>query len=681
MEKNIAGFLLEKTKQNPDKKLFIFLQDDLSQPFELTYNQLAEKVKKLASFFNNNIHSENALLLYADHVDFIISFLACQLAGIIAIPMYPPRGSRHMDRLLKIIDDASVDTILTSDSYSEKIRRSVGDKINEQKINVIVTDKLTTTLNEKSFFSDNSEQNISFIQYTSGSTGDPKGVIITHKNLLHNQQLIKNTFGCDESSIICSWLPFYHDMGLIGNILHTIYAGCTCILMSPFHFMQKPQRWLEAITKYKATHSGGPNFAYELCVNEIKEGELKNLDLSSWKVAYNGSEQVRPETIDRFVAYFTKTGFKEESFYPCYGLAEATLLVSGVKINNNYKVIHVDSDQLKVGNLRLINEESPSSKKIMSSGIIAEGMSAKILNQETFTECSEFEAGEICIAGDSVCSEYFGRNSHSQILTNDPFRNYFKTGDLGFIYQDHLFVIGRIKEMLIIRGKNYYPYDIEFSACSAHEAIESNGAAAFCFNSDKSEELVLFVEIKRKYLQLVSYADVLKNIETRLIEEIGIRPFDIVLVNHLTIPRTSSGKIQRFKCALNYSEKVCNPLSSLLGITSDKENVRSDEYDYLKQCVKENNNRADLLKYLQQVFILKMPNAPISLNDSNLELTAIGVDSLRAIEIINTINKDLQINLDSTKIYQTNTISGLISSIETTLWLSNKETTGQEIIV
>jgi acyl-CoA synthetase (AMP-forming)/AMP-acid ligase II/acyl carrier protein len=678
MKRTIAHILMEMACERPCKKLFIFLQGEDTAPQEVTYIQMAEKVKTLSHFLNKHSHSKKALLLYSDNVEFITAFLACQLSGIIAIPMYPPRGSKHADRFLKILSDASVDIILTTDSFVDRIRKTLENGNSIQKPRIIATDRVHVSTEHVTIDPGKSQQDISFIQYTSGSTGDPKGVIITHENLLHNQQLIKRTFGCDESSVICSWLPFYHDMGLIGNILHAIYTGCTAVLMSPFDFMQKPHRWLQAITTYKATHSGGPNFAFDHCINEIHQPE--DFDLSSWKVAYNGSEPVHPETMDRFAIHFKKSGFRKKTFYPCYGLAEATLLVSSITDDKKYQTLFLDSKKLALGSLKLTKESDPVSKKICSSGSVVEGMQVKIFGLETQQECNTFQIGEICIAGESVSSGYSGKDNATFFIENNS-KNYFKTGDLGFFHQGHLFIVGRIKEMLIIRGKNYYPQDIEFVISSVHRGIAKNGVAAFSFHATVREELILFIEMKRSYAGTIAFETVIRKIKNRIIEEFGIEPFDIVFVNQLAIPRTSSGKIQRFKCASNYRENNYQALSSSLIITPNKKSTPLNAYQDCKRALMEDNNRRNVLNYLEQVFILKIPSASFSLTDTGIELTAMGMDSLRAMEIINLINKDLEINLDATQLYQANTVDGLVSVIETTCWLANKVTTGNELVI
>lgn len=678
--KTINDFLIKAVSEKPDKIAFVFLSTEFV-PVKWSYRQLLESVTTTANFlYKQGLSGKRILLLYSDSNEFIISFLACQQIGAIAIPMYPPRGSAHSDRLVKIIVDSLPVAILSKENYFNKIQKIINEA--NLKYKPVVADALT----EKNSVEKNAkksisivEQPVSFIQYTSGSTGHPKGVVITHENLLHNQQLIKETFHCDQNSVLASWLPFYHDMGLIGNILHAIYTQATCVLLSPFSFFQRPALWLKMIADYKVTHSGGPNFAYDLCVDTMHETKLDELDLSSWKVAYNGSEAVKLETIERFSAFFNPAGFRKEAFFPCYGLAEATLLVSGRKNKNEHKIITVSAESLKEGTLIQETKEA-AAKRIISSGSVPDEMYLQIINGQTQLPCSELQIGEICIAGKSVFKGYFdaGRNSDLSMETGNA-QHFFRTGDLGFTFDGHLFVTGRSKEMIIIRGKNYYPYDIELYTAKVHEAIEKNGVAAFSVDIKGYSSLAIVAEIKRTFLHLDEQIKtrILSQIENKIIQEIGIKPHEIVLVSPMSIPRTSSGKLKRLKCAeLYYADELKRIFSS----QSIEVPAAKGDIETLINSVKLDLSKENIKKYLEQIIVSKLSSFEANWENEELELSEMGIDSLKAMEIINTINKHLQINLDASQIYQNNTLTGLLTMIETTLWL-NATPQGQEIII
>jgi acyl-CoA synthetase (AMP-forming)/AMP-acid ligase II/acyl carrier protein len=665
--KTIHDILVERAISYRRKKAFIFLSPKGDALKELSYMQLAQKVIALGALMSNKGWSQKrVLLLYSESYEFIISFLACQSMGAIAIPMFPPRGSAHTDRLLKILEDVQPDVIFTTEEYFERTEKIVNvASVTSQPIMYCpFSEELPPVeLGGKRI---KPTEPVSFIQYTSGSTGQPKGVIITHENILHNQSLIQNAFECTSDSIIGCWLPFYHDMGLIGNILHTIFTGATCILLSPFAFFQQPALWLEMISNYKVTHSGAPNFAYDLCVDSISTDVLKTLDLSSWQVAYNGSEPVRSETMQKFSDFFKTTGFKKESFSPCYGLAEAALLVSGKKEDGPHK-IYVDESSFKLGKLKLIEPTKSTAKALISSGSIAEDMHVKIIDTVNKAPCGEFELGEICIAGPSISMGYWNGEQKPD-PSGKPEGELFHTGDIGFTYGDHLFVVGRIKEMLIIRGKNYYPYDIEQYATLAHPAIEKNGVAAFSTEIKKYSELVIVAEIKRKYMRLdiTKYHDILQAIKSKIIQEVGIRLYHILLLKPLSIPRTSSGKIKRLQCVENYDTNAFEEIFAFRSTQSIHKGI--DIQQLIAQAEREPSDE-HIARYVEAVFAAK--SISFNIEESRyMDLAEIGIDSLKATEIVNTMNEDLQINLDITIIYQNNTVSGLLNAVQTRLWFN-----------
>lgn len=666
-DRTIAGCLEQRAAYFPAKTAFCYLEDGEEKEINCTYGALNESVRNLAVLLRKSgLSGHPVVLLYPEGLAFIIAFMACQQADVIAVPMFLPRGSRHMDRLYHILTDAGASVILSSLKIGDKLEKELLAYQAEIPIKVILTDDPAIFTKGTSLLMQPIPDNeIAFIQYTSGSTGAPKGVVIKHGNLLNNQLLLANTFGGNSNSIILSWLPFYHDMGLIGNILHTLYIGATCILMAPFHFIQQPLRWLKAISKYKVTHSGGPNFSYDLCVDKIAAADIATLDLSSWKVAYNGSEPVKTATMDRFAANFAGTGFKSDSFFPCYGLAEATLLVSGIKDSALVLTISVEREALNGGYLNLAapGDERFSDVKLVSSGKIPAGMHVKILGAAE-DRC----IGEILIRGASVSSGYW-KQLDSSMGQKD---HYLPTGDLGFIYEHQLFVTGRKKEMLIIRGQNYYPYDIENSCNLAHPAIEKNAIVALAADIHGQEELVLIVEVKRTFIKNINTGEVKNAIRNKVIEATGLAPHAIVLVNPHVIPRTPSGKLQRNQCTSLYAE------DGFLKVTIEDAahtavNEVSIQADFIEQVKKEKDPDL-ILKYLELLFQHRLHNSKLILKKEE-ELAAIGIDSLRAMELVNAMNRDLNINLDATRIFQINTVGGLVITIETILRITDVKLT------
>ncbi|TGE21480.1 AMP-dependent synthetase [Hymenobacter aquaticus] len=672
----LTHYLAHYASTSPAKVVFVYLDEEEANTCSITYAELNERVTELARHLaGRGLGSQRAMLLYAEGLDFIVAFLACLRASVTAVPMFLPRGSKHMARLTTIISDSQSSAILTSGKYLSRIQTGLP----ELAMPVLATDEPleAVAFQERAPALDTAANTIAFIQYTSGSTGRPKGVMVSHQNLLHNELLIQQAFGCDEDSIIGSWLPFYHDMGLIGNILHTVFTGGRGVLMSPFYFLQKPQRWLQAISDYRVTHSGGPNFAFDLCVDRVDAAEVSTLDLSCWKVAYNGSEPVRAATLARFRAHFRAAGFQSNAFFPCYGLAEATLLVSGAKTNPEYRTLAVDGDQLPANQLCLLDPAEPSARILVASGRVADGMHVRILDATTQQEAGELKIGEICIAGDSTSAGYWNLDNERIAFRSDDTQRYFKTGDLGFFHQRDLYITGRLKELLIIRGKNYYPYDIEFSAGTAHEAVEKNGVAAFAVEIAGAEELVVLAELKRQHARTADTRPIIKAIEHKVLDETGLRPYDVVLVPPLSIPRTSSGKLQRVQCAQNYHQNY------LTALTQARETAVLDTADYLLRLSKaqQEGTAESIQHYLKMVLASKLQHCPADQISGTQELTSLGIDSLRSMEIVNTLNRELSLQLDATQLFQINTVEELAEKIELSLWLNSKQENGKEIIL
>lgn len=648
----ITNYLERQAELNPLKKAFIFTDDGENEAAAAGFQQLHQAVQYLSASFSaqKTRAGSNALLIYENALEFVVAFLACQHAGITAVPMFFPKSKRHFERLELVIRDSGSNMVLCEQERLPVIQKGF-EQMGNGELVFIPTSVQEAIAGFKETVTANNHNPVSFIQYTSGSTGTPKGVVVTHENLLDNQRLIKNTFGCDEHSVIMSWLPFYHDMGLVGNLVHAIYNGCTCVLMNPYTFMQHPYKWFAAITTWKVTHSGGPNFAYDHCTERIPAD--MPADLSSWKVAYNGSEPVSRKTIRKFIDKFSALGFNPGAMFPCYGLAEATLLVSG----GNYK----ESDE-----------------PVICCGSIPEGLYVSVIDTITRTACSEAQRGEICVSGKSVTPGYWHRNNDELFITIGD-KQYLRTGDTGYLENGGLYITGRIKEMIIINGENHFPYDIERTVFAEVPEVEPNGVIAFSDNRD-GEKLVIVAELKREFVNLPGHQPVLQNIGLAVIGEHQVTPYDIVLVKSRQLPRTSSGKLQRVKCRDLYTGKQLEAVAAKLNNTQNTppQTVVSQK---LAEEIKTGQNPSLIHLYLEMLISaktgIKMEQAD---KKQNIELTELGIDSIKAMEIINAINKDLDINLDATAVFQKNTYHWLVENIENLLWLKSKKT-GEEVII
>jgi acyl-CoA synthetase (AMP-forming)/AMP-acid ligase II len=562
---SLIDLLNNNVKKHPHKIAFRYLIGERDGEETISYEQLVINAKRIATYLQNaGFSGKQALIMYPSGLEYVTTFLGCLYAGVIAVPVYPPTLSRNMDRIRSILLDASTNIILTTSQLYSKIVKHFSEETASLDIKWICIDELILPQADQWTQPDVNGESIAFLQYTSGSTSTPKGVMVSHNNILYNEEMIKMAFNNNENTIVLGWLPLYHDMGLIGNVLQPLFLGGTSILMSPMDFLQKPFRWLQAISKYKATVSGAPNFAYELCVKKISEEQKSQIDLSSWKVAFNGAEPVKYETYKKFSTAFKKCGFKEESFYPCYGMAEATLFISGGESNKKPVIKYFDSLALRENKV-LESSESKESMALVSCGTTYLEQEIKIVNPITYNICSENEIGEIWVKGKNVAKGYFGTGDIANfrgLISNKSFEQYLKTGDLGFINDGQLYITGRLKDVIILRGKNYYPHDLELTTEKAHRGIRDGCSASFSITDENEEKLVIVAEVERAFRPRDSslqnddleVKNILTSIRQKVMEEHGVQPYCICLIKTGSIPKTSSGKIQRNACKQEYLE-------------------------------------------------------------------------------------------------------------------------------
>jgi len=552
---SLVKILNDRAQSQPDKQAYIFLKNGETESGSLTYRELDRQARAIAIRLQS-WQGERALLLYPSGLEFITAFFGCLYAGVVAVPVYPPRRNQKLSRLLSIVNDAQVKIALTTKSIQADIEKRWKEEAELAQLKWVATDTIATHGDE---FLPRSvtPESLAFLQYTSGSTGTPKGVMVTHGNIMHNQQLIQTAFGHNEQTIFVGWLPLFHDMGLIGNLLQPMYLGIPCILMPPAAFLMNPICWLKAISKYRATTSGGPNFAYDLCVRKVKPEQLVNLDLSSWDVAFNGAEPLRAETLEQFSDKFAQCGFNYSTFYPCYGMAETTLLTTGGDKNQKPIIQKVLAEKLEQNQIVKSLTSSKESRMIVGCGRPHLDITVHIVNPESLSQCKEGQVGEIWVSGGSVASGYWNRSS----ATEETFQAYLKdteegpflrTGDLGFLLDDELFVTGRLKDVIIIRGQNHYPQDIEMTVEKSHPALRPTCGAAFTIEVKGKEQLVIVQEVERTYLRKLDLNEVVRNILEAVAAEHSLQVSAMVLVKTASIPKTSSGKIQRDLCRAKF---------------------------------------------------------------------------------------------------------------------------------
>lgn len=558
----LVEVLQQQALDKPDATAYTYLENGEREADSLTYKELDKKAQAIAAHLQSFLLPEDrVLLLYPSGLDFITAFFGCLYAGMVAIPAYPPRRNQNTTRLESIIIDAQAKAVLTTSDLLENIKSRLSENPDFAELECLSTDDIDSDKYVKWQEAAINGDTLAFLQYTSGSTGKPKGVMVTHRNLLYNEEMIKVAFQHSEKTIFVGWLPLFHDMGLIGNVLQPIYLGIPCYLMSPVDFIQKPYRWLQAISRYKATTSGGPNFAYDLCIKKVTPEQLASLDLSSWQVAFNGAEPVRYHTLKQFSETFASCGFRPETFYPCYGMAETTLLVSGGVPGELPVICSVDETALEENRVVVSTEEN--SKKIVGCGKTSLEQKIIIVNPDTCTESLPEEVGEIWIAGDNVAIGYWQRPEQTKTdfhayLADTKAGPFLRTGDLGFLQNGELFVTGRMKDVIIIRGQNHYPQDIEFTVENSHPALKPASGAAFTVEVNGLDKLVIVQEVERTYIRQLDVKEVTGAITQAVTAEHGLQVYKVIFIKTSSIPKTSSGKIQRHACKTGFLNNTLN---------------------------------------------------------------------------------------------------------------------------
>lgn len=619
----VQDILTHWASVQPDALAYRYITDGLQGNCSITYFELYKKSLALSGYIRNSflgVSKDNnvAVLVYPSGLEFLIAFFACMYAGVVAVPVSVPRRNRTADRLQNILIDSKPKLILTTESISEAFPEDI---VKNGKIQIIATDRYAYSSNNYLLGDKDYRSSISFLQYTSGTTNQPKGVVVTHRNIVSNQQMIQKAFGHDKNTIFGGWLPLYHDMGLIGNILQPLYLGIPSILMSPVSFLSKPYNWLKLISDYRVTTSGAPNFAYDLCVEQIALDELSSLDLTSWNVAFNGAEHIQAKTIRNFSKKFAVCGFRENMFFPCYGLAEATLFVSGADLNNRPKVLRVDKALLEKKEILSYPTSSSNAKELVSVGLRPDNETVIIVNKDTNQRCEVGIVGEIWINGDNVAYGYKDKSDATQelfkaCLANDYETTFLRTGDLGFIdHNNELFVVGRCKDLIIINGRNIYPQDIEITVCELSKCIATNGCAAFSVMDEDVEKLVVVVELKRTAMRLVNYTEMIKEIKRSILIEFQIDVYTVCFVKPNRVPKTSSGKIQRSLCKKMFMKGELEIIEIFM---HQKEALISD----LLPC------NAELYSLVTDIL-----QCSISVKEANKPLYLFGLDSIKAIQI------------------------------------------------
>ncbi len=523
----------------------------------LTYAELDHAARAVAvEIFKVANPGDRGILMYPPGLDFIIGFFGCLYAGCTAVPAFPPRRNRKGSRIQGIAHDCAAKFALTVDATATQILKDEATREDMSSMTLIASDKVDRALAIQYSPFATTPQQVAVLQYTSGSTGTPKGVVLTHANLIRNCEMIAYLFGQVHDEIGASWLPTYHDMGLIGGILSPVFVGLPLALMSPMSFLQRPVRWLRTMSKYQVTMSGGPNFAYQLCVDKVTEEEMQGLDLSRWRVAFNGAEPVRASTLAAFTKKFGSLGFRHSAHLPTYGMAETTLIVTAGPDQDEPVVRYFDSRNLDARQVVSVESTDHEARALVGCGRTAPNERVEIVDTHTLQILPDDQIGEIWIQSPSVGAGYWEKPEISEktfgAMTADGQGPFLRTGDLGFFEDGQLFVAGRVKDLIIVRGVNRYPQDIEQTVEECHESIQSSSAAAFSDDVESRERLIIAVEVQRSLEE--DWEPVIQAIRKSVTQAHELPPDAVILVRSGSLPKTSSGKIQRHACLRGFKD-------------------------------------------------------------------------------------------------------------------------------
>ncbi|MBJ2238346.1 non-ribosomal peptide synthetase [Pseudomonas fluorescens] len=640
LPRTLVQSLQQRAAQTPDQVALRFLAESAEHSVVLSYRDLDQRARTIAAALQANAGlGERAVLLFPSGPDYVAAFFGCLYAGVIAVPAYPPESTRrhHQERLLSIISDAEPRLLLTIASLSEGLAQI------ENAPKVLSVDTLEAQRADQWVEPDLKADDIAFLQYTSGSTALPKGVQVSHGNLVANEVLIRRGFGIDlnPDDVIVSWLPLYHDMGLIGGLLQPIFSGVPCVLMSPAYFLGRPLRWLEAISEYGGTISGGPDFAYRLCSERVSESALERLDLSRWRVAYSGSEPIRLDTLERFAEKFAACGFTPNNFFASYGLAEATLFVAGGTRGRGIPALRLDEQALAAN-----RAEPGQGPAIMSCGTSQPDHAVLIADPHTLTELPDQCVGELWATGPSIAHGYW-RNPQASAKTfvQHAGRTWLRTGDLGFIRDGEVYITGRLKDLLIVRGHNLYPQDIEQTIEREVEVVRKGRVAAFAVNDQGLEGIGIAAEISRSVQKILPPEALIKAIRQAVAEACQQAPSVVVLLNPGALPKTSSGKVQRAACAIRHADGSLDSYAQFPGQQGQASEVALE---------------SDLQQRIAAIWCEQLQLAQVAGDD---HFFLLGGNSITATQVVARLRESLGLELNLRLLFEAPTLAAFAAAV------------------
>jgi polyketide synthase PksJ len=554
---SLVEILLRRAEEQPERVAYTFLVEGEAEERHLTYGELDRQARAVGAWLQaHGSEGERVLLVYPSGLQFVSAFFGCLYAGAVAVSTHVPRLKHSLSRLQAIVGNAEAKFLLAPAQLLSKVDSFKEHAPSLESLQKLATDRPEAVEGLADAWKRPAvgRETLAFLQYTSGSTSTPKGVMVTHGNVIHNAAELNASYDYTPQSVSVAWVPHFHDLGLIFGIIQPLVQGCRGILIPPAAFLQRPLRWLETMTRYRGTHTSGPNSAFDLCVRRSSPEQRAALDLSSWRVALNGAEPLHPATLERFTEAFAPCGFRWEVFKPGYGLAEATLKVTTRRAAEAPVLKPFDADALSANRASEVSADSPNARLLVGSGHTEGETLVRIVNPETLVECRPEEIGEVWISGPIVAEGYWKRPEETERTfrarlagTSGP--AFLRTGDLGFLDGGELFVAGRLKDLIIINGRNHYPQDIEKTVEEAHPLLREACSAAFSVEAEENERLVVVAEVSRHFRGRRDEADeIFASLRRAIAEQHELNVSDIVLLKTGKILKTTSGKIQRRAC-------------------------------------------------------------------------------------------------------------------------------------
>ncbi|MBD2040610.1 non-ribosomal peptide synthetase [Microcoleus sp. FACHB-672] len=662
---NLVELLRYRAFHQPEQIAYTFLPEGETEEISITYQELDRQSRAIAAHLQSlGASGERALLLYPAGLDYLVAFFGCLYSQVIAVPLYPPKAKRNLPKIQVIATDARASFALTTTRIAGNLEAIFERAPQLKAMRWIATDALAN--GEDAWVESAINCNdLAYLQYTSGSTSTPKGVMISHANVLHNIDCIDRGFEHTQDSVAVTWLPHFHDMGLIDGLLKPLYKGIPCYFMPPAAFIQRPVRWLEAISRYKATHSGGPNFAYDLCARKISPAQRATLDLSTWRVAYNGAEPIDKQVLEQFFKVFEPYGFRWDAFCPAYGMAETTLKISTVHQKDAPVFRSVEAAALEKNRVVEIAEKEEGARTLVGCGCPDFDINVAIVNPDLLIRCADGEVGEIWVAGSSVAQGYWSRQEETKAtfqayLSDTGEGPFLRTGDLGFFHKQELFITGRLKDLIIIRGRNLYPQDIERIVEHSHPGLRLAANAAFSVQIEREEQLIVVQELESR--QAPNTEEIAAAIRQAIAEEFEVEVYGVVLIKPTTIPKTTSGKIQRRACKVEFLNGGLDVVgSSLLELSEIEESkARLTREILLAKTLEE---RVPILEaYLLEQVTRVLP-VKLSIGSLQQPLNSLGLDSLKVFELKNKIETDLGVSLSVADFFEEINLSQLARQI------------------